>query len=376
MDVLVSRSALAKSLSLANTVANRRTTMPVLANVLLRAMGKKLLVAASDLTATISSEIDCEIKEGGSLTLNAKNLGDMVNSLDLDELNLKSADDSNAEILCGRSRFKLAGLPVKDFPKLPDHREVKFAEVPAAILRDMFERVAFSASTDDQRPTLYGVHFESDGENAMAVAADGQGLSYIKKPLAGLKVAGVLIPKKSVDDIVGLLAGAETAEVAVSKQHIFVRAGNTVLATQPTGQDWPLASLPVFLRAEHQHTMVAPRKALLAALDRAAIVSRGQKYAATLLTMEKDLLTVSAKDPKTGTSHDELAVSYDGAGKLSVLAASRLWIAYLKVLDGDEVQIGCGGPLDHMVIHAPGDRSAVTVLMPMDEVKNEKANAS
>ena len=139
MEFKIEKAALLSGLYLAQGISDRKSTMPILANVLLRTDGKdKLLVAATDLNVTVTAELPCKVVNEGGLTVGAKHLHDIVKSLPGDDLTLKRTENQYAEIRAGKVDYKVVGMADRDFPKLPNHREVKFAKVDAANCSDTF----------------------------------------------------------------------------------------------------------------------------------------------------------------------------------------------------------------------------------------------
>src|SRR5678816_4649145 len=190
MEFKIEKAALLQGLYLAQGISDRKSTMPILANVLLRTDGKdKLLVAATDLNVTVTAELACQVDKDGGLTVGAKHLHDIVKALPGESLSLKRTENHYADIKAGKVEYKVVGMPDRDFPKLPNHREVKFAKVDAATLRDMIAKTFFSISTDETRYHLNGVLFECNGDGARAigrmVSTDGHRLSKIERPLPG-----------------------------------------------------------------------------------------------------------------------------------------------------------------------------------------------
>src|ERR1700757_3772239 len=204
MEFKIEKAALLQGLYLAQGISDRKSTMPILANVLLRTDGKdKLLVAATDLNVTVTAELPCKVKEEGGLTVGAKHLHDIVKSLPGEDLALKRTENQYAEIRAGKVDYKVVGMADRDFPKLPNHREVKFAKVDAPTLRAMIAKTFFSISPDETRYHLNGVLFECDGAVARMVSTDGHRLSKVERPLAGgPKLAtGVIIPRKGLVEL-------------------------------------------------------------------------------------------------------------------------------------------------------------------------------
>src|SRR5678816_3853022 len=186
MEFRIAKTEFLRGLRLAQGIADRKSTMPMLANVLLRTQGKnQLLVAATDLNVSRTAELKCTATTEGGITLGAKNLYELIANAPGDDITLKRADNSWAEIRAGKVTYRIVGMPDRDFPKVPDHREAPFTDVEPAVVREMIDRTLFSVCNDETRFHLNGVLFESNGSNARMVSTDGHRLSKVDRGLAG-----------------------------------------------------------------------------------------------------------------------------------------------------------------------------------------------
>ena len=167
MEFRIAKAEFLRRLRLAQGIADRKSTMPMLANVLLRTQGKnQLLVAATDLNVSLTAELKSHNASDGGIAILAKSLFDLVANAPGDEVTLKKADNHWAEIKSGKVSYRIVGMPDRDFPKVPDHREATYATVESAVLREMIERTLFSICNDETRFHLNGAFFESDGSKA------------------------------------------------------------------------------------------------------------------------------------------------------------------------------------------------------------------
>jgi DNA polymerase III beta subunit len=199
MEFRIAKTEFLRGLRLAQGIADRKSTMPMLANVLLRTQGKnQLLVAATDLNVSLTAELKSQNTGEGGITLGAKNLYELIANAPGDEVTLKKADNHWAEIKSGKVTYRIVGMPDRDFPKVPDHREASYTTLESAVLREMIERTLFSVCNDETRFHLNGVFFESDGSKSRMVSTDGHRLSKVERTIAnGPKLsAGVIIPKR------------------------------------------------------------------------------------------------------------------------------------------------------------------------------------
>src|SRR5689334_16359810 len=242
MEFRIQKSEFLRGLRLAQGIADRKSTMPILANVLLRTDGKsKLVVAATDLNVSVSAELAVKVDKEGGLTVGAKPLHDIVSNLPGEDIVFKRADNHWAEVRAGKVEFKLVGMPDRDFPKIPDHREVKYAKVEAPVLREMIDKTLFSVSHDETRFHLNGVLFESDGAKGRMVSTDGHRLSKVERSLSGPTLtSGVIIPKKGLTEIKRTIEGTNAqCELAIAGNIMFVRAGDLALAVKLIESQFP-----------------------------------------------------------------------------------------------------------------------------------------
>ncbi len=373
MELKIDKATLLSGLYLAQGISDRKSTMPILANVLLRTDGKdKLLVAATDLNVTVTAELSCKVVSEGGLTVGAKHLHDIVKSLPGEELTIKRADNNYAEIRAGRVDYKVVGMADRDFPKLPNHREVKFGQVDAATLRDMIAKTFFSISTDETRYHLNGVLFEIDGSGDKAVgrmvSTDGHRLSKIERPLPGAPklAAPIIIPRKGLSELRRALESAKTTVgIGVHNGHLFAHVGDTTLSVKLIEATFP--PYEQVIPKDNGKIAMAPRAALLEALRRISIMSSDKTWGIKL-GLKKGALTVTSDNPDLGEAHEELEVSYDG-DPITVGFNAKYFIELLSEMGGDEVRLELNAELDPGLVR-PADmkgegKAYLGVVMPM-----------
>jgi DNA polymerase III subunit beta len=373
MELKIDKATLLSGLYLAQGISDRKSTMPILANVLLRTDGKdKLLVAATDLNVTVTAELPCKVLSEGGLTVGAKHLHDIVKSLPGEELALKRADNHYAEIRAGRVDYKVVGMADRDFPKLPNHREVKLGEVDAATLRDMIAKTFFSISTDETRYHLNGVLFETEGSGDKAVArmvsTDGHRLSKVERPLPGAPklAAPIIIPRKGLGELRRALESAKTTvQLGVHNGHLFARVGDTTLSVKLIEAQFP--PYDQVIPKNNDKVAIAPRHALLEALRRISIMSSDKTWGVRL-ALKKGALTVTSDNPDLGEAHEELEVTYDGE-PLTVGFNAKYFIELLTEMGGDEVRVELSAELDPGLVRSADlkgeGKHYLGVVMPM-----------
>src|SRR6476659_2361015 len=371
MEFKIEKAALLSGLYLAQGISDRKSTMPILANVLLRPDGKdKLLVAATDLNVTVTAELPCKVEKEGGLTVGAKHLHDIVKSLPGEALSLTRTENQYADIKAGKVEYKVVGMSDRDFPKLPNHREVKFSKVDAATLRDMIAKTFFSISTDETRYHLNGVLFESDGTVARMVSTDGHRLSKIERPIdqhgGGPKLAtGIIIPRKGLMELRRALESADGAvELGIHHGHIFVRVKEVALSVKLIEAQFP--PYDQVIPKENDKIAVCPRLATLEALKRISIMSSDKTWGIKFV-LKKGSLQIASDNPDLGEAHEELDVSYDGQ-PLTIGFNAKYFIELMTEMEGDEIKLELNGELDPGLVR-PVDQTGyvgvVGVVMPM-----------
>lgn len=349
MEFRIEKAAFLQGLYFAQGIADRKSTMPILANVLLRTDGtERILVAATDLNLTVTSEIPCEVTSEGGLTVAAKHLHDLVKSLPGDRLNLKRAENNYAELSAGKVNYKVIGLPDRDFPKLPNHREVRFHTVDAVVLRDLINKTFFSISTDETRAHLNGVLFECDGAGDVAigrmVSTDGHRLSKCERRLAGgpKLQPGVVIPRRGLIEIRRALEGTAQVDLGVASGYLFLRTGPTVLTVRLTDAQFP--PYEQVIPREHQRKAVLSHDSLLESLRRISLVASDKTWGVRL-SLTKGSLRLESDNPDLGQGREELDARYDGSD-FTIGFNAKYIIELLDEMDSPEVQLELNGELD------------------------------
>lgn len=374
MEFRIEKAAFLQALYYAQGIADRKSTMPILANVLLRSDGPdRIVVAATDLNITVTTELPCEVISEGGLTASAKHLHDIVKSLPSDKLSLRRADNNYAELQSGKANYKVVGLPDRDFPKLPPHRDVKFHRVDGAVLRDLISKTFFSISADETRSHLNGVLLEAEGEGDQAfarmVSTDGHRLSKCERPLTGAPklMPGVVIPRRGLTEIRRALEGSGSqVEIASQNQYFYVRTGATVLSVRLTEASFP--PYEQVIPRDHQRRIVVKSGPLFDALKRIVLVA-SEKTWGVRMSVVSGVMRIESDNPDLGQGREELDVNYQGS-ECTIGFNAKYMIELLSEIDTPEVQLELNGDLDPGVVRPLDEQQGVGnqylgVIMPM-----------
>jgi DNA polymerase III subunit beta len=363
MEIRIAKSEFLRGLRLAQGIADRKSTMPMLANVLLRTQGKnQLLVAATDLNVSLTAELKSTNASEGGITLGAKNLFELIANAPGDDIVLKKADNHWAEIKSGKVTYRIVGMPDRDFPKVPDHREASYSQLESAVLREMIDRTLFSVCNDETRFHLNGVYFESDGSKSRMVSTDGHRLSKVERTLPnGPKLsAGIIIPKKGLLEMKKVLEQGPSCKLAIKTPHLFLVQEDIAIAVKLIDAQFP--PYDQVIPKDHKRVITVDRARLIDSLKRAQLMSsetRGVKISAT-----KDGITITSDNPDLGEVREELDAEYNGE-PMAIGFNPKYVVELLMQMGADQVTVSLGGELDPGLVRPFGSDDYLGVVMPM-----------
>ncbi|HRJ70019.1 MAG TPA: DNA polymerase III subunit beta [Beijerinckiaceae bacterium] len=370
MKVTVEQAALLKSLGHVHRVVERRNTIPILSNVLLRAEAGKLWLKATDLDIEVTESLAADAAQGGSTTVPAHVLYDIVRKLpDGAQVSLEQAGDaSQLTVRSGRSRFTLQALPDSDFPDLAAGTLSHRFEVAATELRRLLEKTQFAISTEETRYYLNGIYLHAvEGEAGAilrAVATDGHRLaqSDTPAPKGASGMPGVIVPRKTVAEIQKLLAEAEgdiTVELSTAKIRFSV--GSVVFTSKLIDGTFPDYARVIPTRNDKRLTVELDEFAR--SVDRVSTIS-SERGRAVKLALADGKLVLSVNNPDAGQAVEELSVDYE-SGPLDIGFNARYLLDITAQLDGDTALFKLADPGSPTLIQDRDGAPNLYVLMPM-----------
>ena len=380
MKVTVERAQLVKSLTHVHRVVERRNTIPILSNVLLRAEGGELKLKATDLDIEIAEAIPAMVEEPGATTVPAHMIHDIVRKLpDGAQVELSTrADGATLDIRSGRSKFSLQMLPESDFPDLTAGTFSHRFTIAAVDLKRLVDRTWFAISTEETRYYLNGIYFHTvanDGElKFRAVATDGHRLARaeIVAPHGSEDMPGVIVPRKTVGEIQKLTDDPNarvTVELSDSKIRLTFAAGaegetagvGIVLTSKLIDGTFP--DYGRVIPQGNDKEMRVDRGEFATAVDRVSTIS-SERGRAVKLTMGEGRLVLSVTNPDSGSATEELPVEYDQE-TLDIGFNSRYLLDIASQLETDTAVFRLADPGSPTLIQDLGSENALYVLMPM-----------
>lgn len=364
MKTIIKREALLAPLQHVIGAVERRQTLPILGNVLLKSLGGDLTLSATDLEIEVIARVDAQTESDFQTTIPARKLLDICKALpDSSEITL-SIDDTRVTLVAGRSRFTMASLPAADFPTLDELSVSASLEVPQQTLKDLLDRTSFAMAQQDVRYYLNGILLEVDNQQIKLVATDGHRLA-MSTWSASTGLADdrqVIIPRKAVLEIARLLsAGEGSASLSLSQNHIRVQTDGIVFTSKLIDGKFPDYNrvIPV----DGNKTMEVDRELLKQAMSRISILSN-EKYRGIRLVLEQDNLLIQANNPDQEEAEEELAVSYPET-PLEIGFNVTYLIDVLNVLDSEKVQLKFKDSNSSCIIQSQANSSSLYVVMPM-----------
>jgi DNA polymerase-3 subunit beta len=320
MEFSVQRMDLLKELTLSQGVIERKTTIPILSNILLEAGEESLRMTATDLELGIRSSCAAKVKKGGSTTAPAKKLFDYVRQLEEPEIRFKTVESAGGgalQVTCGRSHVRMAGMPRENFPVLPDMPGM-LAGIPAELFGQMIRRTVFAISNEESRYTLNAGLLILKPETMTMVATDGHRLAHVESEPAKDGYSGVsgelrvLVPKKAMTELSRLLGDVEGASIQFAKDdnHLFFQIGTRLLISRMLSGQFP--NYEAVMPKGNDRRVSLPAEALTAAVRRVSLFSDERSHAIRL-QLNKDEVKISSTGADSGEgAEDTLAASYAG----------------------------------------------------------------
>jgi DNA polymerase-3 subunit beta len=370
MKVTVERSELLKSLGHVHRVVERRNTIPILANVLLRGDRSKLSLKATDLDIEVIDTIAAEVGPGGSTTVPAHMFFDIVRKLpEGAQIALESSGDRAAlAIRAGRSRFTLQTLPESDFPDLSAGEMTHKFTVKANELKRLIDKTQFAISTEETRYYLNGIYLHAAGtakaQTLRAVATDGHRLAQmeVELPKGAAGMPGIIVPRKTVGEVRRLMEDGETeVTIELSPGKIRFTVGQTVLTSKLIDGTFPdyARVIPV----GNDKELVVDKKEFEAAVDRVSTVS-SERGRAVKLSVNAGRLLLSVTNPDSGSANEELEVEYE-ADPIDIGFNSRYLLDIAAQIESEAAVLKLADPGSPTLIQDKEQRGALYVLMPM-----------
>ncbi len=370
MKFSIERGTLLKAVAQAQSVVERRNTIPILANVLIEAEGDSVQFRATDLDIEVVDKAPAQVERAGATTVSAVTLHEIVRKLPDGALVSLTDDGATGRLTveAGRSNFALATLPKEDFPVMASSEYECNFSAKAPELRRLFDKSKFAISTEETRYYLNGVYMhvsDADGGQVLrCVATDGHRLARIDSDLpdgAG-NMPGVIVPRKTVGELRKLLDDDETV-IAVSVSETKVRFATPDITLTSKVIDGTFPDYTRVIPTGNTRRLEVDASEFAQAVDRVATVS-SERSRAVKLSLDEDRLVLSVNAPDSGAAEEELAVAY-GDDKLDIGFNAKYLLEIASQVDRENAVFMFNSSGDPTLMREGNDTTAVYVVMPM-----------
>ncbi|TCP39127.1 DNA polymerase III subunit beta [Rhodovulum marinum] len=370
MKFSIERGTLLRAVGQAQSVVERRNTIPILANVLIEAEGDTVSFRATDLDIEVVDKVSAQVERAGATTVPAVTLHEIVRKLPDGALVEMSDDGASGRLTvrAGRSHFTLATLPKEDFPVMASSEYTSNFTAAAPVLRRLFDKSKFAISTEETRYYLNGVYMHvAEGEGGKVlrcVATDGHRLARIdaELPPGAETMPGVIVPRKTVGELRKLLED-DDAQIAVSVSETKVRFATPEITLTSKVIDGTFPDYSRVIPTGNSRRLEVDAAEFAQAVDRVATVS-SERSRAVKLALDEDRLTLSVNAPDSGAAEEELAVAY-GDEKLEIGFNAKYLLEIASQVDRENAVFLFNSSGDPTLMREGNDSSAVYVVMPM-----------
>ncbi len=364
MRITIPQPHFLKTLQIVEHAVNDRSTLPILANVLLETKENELTLTATDLDVGIQCRFPLAVPiEQGAVTLPARKLTTLIRELPDDTVVLESKKNHTAMVNCGSSSFRIPGLPAEDFPVLPAVQQEGGVAVPQETLKAMIAQTAHAMSIEETRFILNGALLTTQKDTLTIVATDGRRLAVAQGSLSETtkNPPHAVIPAKTVRELGRLLQANGSDDVAIAPlqdNQLTFRFGPVTIITRLIEGQFP--QYEKVIPPPSKNGFSCDRTALVNAIRRASLMTTATSQA-VVFELAAGRLVVSKESPELGSAREELPVTYTGE-PMTVAFNPEFWLDVLKVLDVADVSVEVTGPDRPAVIRQPG---FTYVVLPM-----------
>ncbi|MFQ5525269.1 MAG: DNA polymerase III subunit beta [Thermoanaerobaculia bacterium] len=363
MEVRVTRSSLLTELIPMQGIVERRTTIPVLSHILLRADGNRLHFASTDLDVSLTSSCEAEVSSPGSIAVQARKFLEIIRAVGADDVSMTLEDEKRLRIESGKSRFKINGLAAEDFPTLPEVSDDGELAIPFGLLKQAVGRIIFAVSTEESRFQLNGALLKLKDGSVELVATDGHRLALVENDLDEASNGdGVLVPRKALQELQRFEDEGDLS-FRRSEHHLSFRLGSRELICRILEGTFP--DYERVISKENDKQAVFDKRSLTQAVQRVALLT-GDRARAVRLELANGTLVITAANPDLGEALEELPCEYEGE-EIKIGMNPDYLVHFLAAVDTDRVRLDLKDENTQCIGHPVEgqDKRYLCVIMPM-----------
>ena len=342
MRFTISREKLQEGLTAVTATIPSKTTLPVLANILVETTERGIRLSGTDLDIAVSTEVVADVEAAGAITIPAKKLSEIARELPPSPVKMAAAGEQRVTLDCGRSHFKILGLPKDEFPSFPVVRFNESWRIRSGELQKLISHTSFAVSTEESRPILNGVLWELRPEMMRMVATNGHRLAKMELPIktASAPSSDLIVPPKALEQVRRLYPEDEELEIARGENHLGFRSPFTSVFTRLI--EGPYPPYDQVIPRDNDRIAVCDRASLMSALRRMSVIASDQTHRIRL-SFNAALVRFSVQTPDLGEATDELPIRFTG-DPLDIGFNANYLLEILRYIPTEEVKLTFKAP--------------------------------
>ena len=373
MNFEIHKKEFLKGLNLMQSVAGRKTTLPILSHILIEGEKNSIYLTGTDLETGIREELTATVQQGGKVSVSAKKLYEIIRELPEEMIHIKKKENHWITLQCRKSIFNLAGLDPDEFPSLPTYQDEYFSKVSTHLMKEMIEKTVFAASNEESRYHLNGVLFSQSQQGTKVVlrmvATDGHRLSLIDRENQAIRgiEKGIIIPKKGVLEIKKIMGDQDEEEeidIYFDQTHGFFKMGKSLMVIRLIDGEFP--EYDQVIPKGNDKKIVMQKERIYGCLRRVSTMA-SERVEGIKLSLKRNSIELNSYHQDFGDAKEEVEVSYEGP-PIEIGFNARFLMEALNVMDMDEVMMELkdeGSPGILKPLSTTESSNQICIIMPM-----------
>ena len=370
MEFNIQRNTLLAGIRKTLGIVEKKTTMPILNNVLLRARGNKITIIATDIEITLVAHYEADVLSEGDVTVSAKKLYEMMREIPDGLVKVKKNDSNLLTISCQKAVYRISGMSAEEFPSVAEDEDLPLFKLDSKVLTELIAKSFFATSTDETRPNLTGAYLEVESHpesNILRmVATDGHRLAIVTSTALGKEFLrldkGIIIPRKGLVEIKKLLEeNIGDISLGVERNMCVVKSLEVVLKVSLIDAEFP--DYHRVIPQEKGIVVTFEKDKILHALKRINVIS-SEGYGGVVVTLKNNLMVLTFNDPDVGEATDEIEIEYSGE-EMVMGYNIGYFLNAVEVIDEQDVSFEIGVNNKPSVVRGAGNDRYACIVMPL-----------
>lgn len=374
LHVLVDKEKLAVPLQKVQSIVDKKTIMNIINNVFIYTDDKNLFIEATDLEISYRSKISCEILSQGAITVNSRQLFEIIKDFPSPIIEFKEKENCWITIGAGdKAEYKIGGLSPDDFPKFRHIKSDNFIDIESKVLKSFIDKTIFSASFDEKKFALSGIFMhkldssDKDTDTFMLrmVSSDGHRLSVIETEISEKNIdlgQGIIIPRKGAQEIRKIIEDHESTSIGVKENFCFINSGSDQLVIRLIDGKFP--DYRVIIPETKERSLNFENHTIFNALKRISILCSDNLFRGVKASITENEMKIESLDKKLGEAKEIVEVSYDGA-PFEIAFNAKYMMEALSVMDSNTVILTANNSESPCLLTGDDDKGFLGLIMPM-----------